>query len=171
MEEIIRARNDANIRMRDLRVATSEGKMPMALEFLRNAADAGKIVVFAKHHAVLNVLIREFKDEAVVVTGKVDVNDRQRAVDRFQSDPDCRVFIGQIDAAGVGLTLTASSHVVFLEFDWRPGMLEQAEDRTHRIGQRDSVTCSYLVIENSLDDVMLASVNKKRETLKDTLDA
>lgn len=170
IEAVTQARNAANARMRDLRVATSEGKMPMALEFIRNAADAEKVVVFAKHHAVLNVLIKEFGDRAVVVTGKTPGPDRMRAVDRFQGDEEARVFIGQIDAAGVGLTLTAASHVIFVEFDWRPGIMEQAEDRCHRIGQRDSVTCSYLVIEKSLDDVMLSSVNKKRSTLNETLD-
>lgn len=164
------AQNEANRKMRDLRLATSEGKMPMALEFLRNAADEEKLVIFAKHHAVLDVLIKEFGDAAVVVTGKTPVHERQRAVDRFQSDEGARVFIGQIDAAGVGLTLTAASHVVFVEFDWRPGIIEQAEDRCHRIGQIDSVTCSYLVIENSLDDVMLSSINNKRATLNETLD-
>jgi SWI/SNF-related matrix-associated actin-dependent regulator 1 of chromatin subfamily A len=170
-EDVMKARNEASARMRSLRVATSEGKMPMALEFLRNAADAEKIVVFAYHHQVLDALIKEFGERAVVVTGAVSVEDRQKAVDRFQNDPECRVFIGQIVAAGVGLTLTASSHVVFVEFDWRPGMLEQAEDRCHRIGQTDSVTCSYLVIENSLDDVQLSSVEKKRNTIASTLNA
>lgn len=170
VEDVLRARNEANSRMRGLRVATSEGKMPMALEFLRNAADAEKIVVFAKHHAVLDVLIREFGERAVAITGKTPVTERQRLVDRFQQDDECRVFVGQIDAAGVGLTLTSASHVVFVEFDWRPGILEQAEDRCHRIGQTDSVTCSYLVIENSYDDVMLSSINKKRSTLNETLD-
>lgn len=170
IDEVTRARNEANSKMRSLRIATSEGKMPMALEFLRNAADAEKIVVFAKHHAVLDVLIREFGERCVAITGKTPVAERQGLVDRFQTDEECRVFIGQIDAAGVGLTLTASSHVVFVEFDWRPGILDQAEDRCHRIGQTDSVTCSYLVIENSYDDVMLSSIHKKRSTLNETLD-
>ena len=170
LEVVQQAQNAANARMRDLRVATNSGKMPMALEFLKNAADMEKVVIFAKHHAVLNLLIKEFGEAAVVVTGKTPVHERQWAVDRFQNDDGARVFIGQIDAAGVGLTLTAASHVCFVEFDWRPGIIEQAEDRCHRIGQTDSVTCSYLVIENSLDDVMLSSVNKKRDTLNETLD-
>jgi len=106
----------------------------------------------------------------VWVDGKVSLPDRQRAVDRFQSDPTCRVFIGQIQAAGVGLTLTASSHVCFVEFDWRPGMLTQAEDRAHRIGQKNCVRVSYLIIEDSLDDVQLSSVSKKQITLSKTLD-
>jgi SWI/SNF-related matrix-associated actin-dependent regulator 1 of chromatin subfamily A len=164
------ARAEASARMRDLRIATTEGKMPMALEFLRSAACEEKIIVFAVHHLVLDLLSKEFGEAAVRVDGKVAIDDRQRAVDRFQSDPECRVFIGQIAAAGVGLTLTASSHVCFVEFDWRPGMLTQAEDRAHRIGQKNCVNVSYLVIEDSLDDVQLASVAKKQETLSRTLD-
>lgn len=164
------ARAEASARMRDLRIATTEGKMPMALEFLRNAAGEEKIIIFAVHHIVLDALKQEFGEAAVWVDGKVAIADRQAAVDRFQSDPECRVFIGQIQAAGVGLTLTASSHVCFVEFDWRPGMLTQAEDRAHRIGQKNCVRVSYLIIEDSLDDVQLSSVSKKQITLRKTLD-
>ena len=170
VEDVLLAKNAAQARMRDLRVATSAGKMPMALEFIKNAAAQEKVIVFAKHHAVLDVLVKEFGERAVCISGKTPTHERMALVDRFQSDPDCAAFIGQIDAAGVGLTLTAASHVIFVEYDWRPGVLEQASDRAHRIGQKDSVTCSYLVIEDSLDDVMLSSINKKRDTLHETLD-
>ena len=156
--------------MHDLRVATNEGKLPMEPDFLRTAAGEGKLVVFAVHHVILDAHKAEFGDGAVMVDGRVAVHDRQGAVDRFQADPDCRVFIGQIQAAGTGLTLTAASHVVFVEFDWRPGVLAQAEDRCHRIGQRDCVTVGYLVIEDSLDDLQLSVVEKKQETLTRTLD-
>lgn len=169
-EDVAKAKNAANAKMAELRKATSAGKMPMALEFIKNAADQEKVVVFAKHHAVLDVLVKEFGDKAVVITGKTPSHLRQHLVDKFQSDDSVTVFIGQIDAAGVGLTLTASSHVIFVEYDWRPGILQQAEDRCHRIGQKDSVTCSYLVIEKSLDDVMLSSINRKKDTLHETLD-
>lgn len=170
LEDVAKARNAAMARMRDLRVATTAGKMPMALEFIRNASEQEKVVVFGVHHDVLDRLAAEFKDRAVVITGKTPVHDRQALVDRFQNDPEVTVFIGQIIAAGVGLTLTASSHVIFVEYDWRPGVIAQASDRCHRIGQKNSVTCSYLVIEKSLDDVMLSSINKKRNTLNETLD-
>ena len=170
VEAVTLARNAANARMRDLRLATTAGKLPMALDFIRNAADAEKVVVFAVHHDVLDALQKEFKGRCVTITGKTPVGERQALVDRFQNDPEVAVFIGQIIAAGVGLTLTASSHVIFVEYDWRPGVIEQASDRCHRIGQQDSVTCSYLVIEKSLDDVMLSSVQKKKDTLHETLD-
>lgn len=170
LEAVMLAKNAAQARMRGLRLATTAGKLPMALEFIRNAADAEKVIVFAVHHDVLDALQKEFKDRCVVITGKTPVQERQALVDRFQTDPEVSVFIGQIIAAGVGLTLTASSHVIFVEYDWRPGVIEQASDRAHRIGQQDSVTCSYLVIEKSLDDVMLSSIQKKKDTLHETLD-
>ena len=168
-QEILVAQGKARARMHELRVSTNEGKLPMAIDFLHSAMADGKLVVFAVHHAIIDAIQKEFGAGAVVVDGRVPVTERQARVDRFQSDPECRLFIGQIQAAGVGLTLTAASHVVFVEFDWRPGMLTQAEDRCHRIGQRDCVTVSYLVIEESLDDMMLAVVSKKQETINQTL--
>lgn len=168
-EEVRHAENMANAKLHELRVATTKAKMPMVMEFLRDASNEGKVIVFAKHHIVLEQLEKEFKG-AAVIHGKVPVEGRQVIADRFQKDPECNVFIGQIQAAGVGLTLTASSHVIFVEFDWRPGLMQQAEDRAHRIGQRDSVLCSYLLVENSLDDVLMTSTEKKQETLRSTLD-
>lgn len=169
-EEVRAQQVAANLRMHDLRQATTLAKLPMCLEFIRDAAESEKVVVFAKHRAVLDQLVKMGGDAGVVVHGGVDARGRQEAVDRFQSDPECRFFFGNIQAAGVGLTLTAASHVIFVEFDWRPGMMQQAEDRCHRIGQKDSVTCSYLVVENSLDDLMLGSMEKRISTLDAVLD-
>ena len=107
---------------------------------------------------------------AVVITGDTSLPNRQAAVDRFQSDPDCRLFVGNIKAAGVGLTLTASSHVVFAELDWTPANLSQAEDRAHRIGQRDSVLVQHLVLEGSLDASMARMLIAKQEVIDGALD-
>ena len=105
------------------------------------------------------------------VDGRVTLEERQEAVDRFQNDPRCRVFIGQTTAAGVGITLTAASTVAFVESDWVPGKLTQAEDRAHRIGQNDSVSVYHLVFDKSLDARMLQLVLEKQSVQDAALDS
>jgi SWI/SNF-related matrix-associated actin-dependent regulator of chromatin subfamily A-like protein 1 len=100
-----------------LRHATAVAKAPKVIDHVRLALEddpSAKVVVFAHHHDVIDALhdgLAEFG--AVRLTGDTALEDRQAAVDRFQADPTCRVFVGSITAAGVGITLTASSHVVF----------------------------------------------------------
>jgi len=94
---------------------------------------------------------------------------RQEAVDRFQNDPDVRVFIGSITAAGVGITLTAATHVVFSELDWVPGNVSQAEDRCHRIGQLGSVTVQHIVLEGSIDEKLAQAIIRKQEIIEKAL--
>jgi SWI/SNF-related matrix-associated actin-dependent regulator of chromatin subfamily A-like protein 1 len=101
-----------------------------------------------------------------VLYGETSVSDRQAAVDRFQNDPNCRLFVGGIKAAGVGITLTAATHVVFAEQDWTPGWNQQAEDRAHRIGQRESVLIQYVVLDGSLD-AHIAQVNVDKAAIAD----
>ncbi|NIV33897.1 MAG: hypothetical protein GWN58_31945, partial [Anaerolineae bacterium] len=76
---------------------------------------------------------------AVMLYGGMTDQQKDNSVRRFQDDPSCPLFVGSIQAAGVGLTLTAASNVVFAELDWVPANLMQAEDRCHRMGQTDSV--------------------------------
>lgn len=169
-DDVLAATQAARGKLQELARETSAAKMPMALEFLSDSCEQGKVVVFAKHHVVLDEISKKFGDQAVRVDGKVSGERRQEAVDRFQTDPECRLFIGQIEAAGVGLTLTAASHVVFIEYDWRPGKIMQAEDRCDRIGQKSLVIVSRLVLEGSLDQIQLASLGRKEKTLAATLD-
>jgi len=91
-------------------------------------------------------------------------------VDRFQEDPSCRIFVGSITAAGFGLTLTASSHVVFAELDLVPAHMTQAEDRTHRIGQKNSVLVQHLVLQDSLDARMARTLIKKQRVIDQVTD-
>jgi SWI/SNF-related matrix-associated actin-dependent regulator 1 of chromatin subfamily A len=95
--------------------------------------------------------------------------DKQASIDTFGRDPSCRVFIGNIQAAGVGITLApASSHVVFAELSWAPADLSQCEDRLHRVGTVDSVLVQHLVLEGSLD-AMMAKVLLKKQGILDKI--
>jgi SWI/SNF-related matrix-associated actin-dependent regulator 1 of chromatin subfamily A len=149
---------------------TAVAKVPYVVEHLRGIIEQGrKVVCMAHHKDVVDAIMAEFPD-AVKVTGDVSMADRQSAVDRFQNDPLCLLFVGNIQAAGVGLTLTASSHVVFAELDWVPGNVTQAEDRCHRIGQTDSVLIEHLVLEGSMDARMATTLIAKQSVLTAALD-
>lgn len=147
---------------------TAIAKIPYVLEHLRNCS--GKVIVFAHHKAVIDALMADLGDAAVKITGDTEMHARQRAVDRFQTDPSCLFFVGNIKAAGVGLTLTASSHVVFAELTYTPSDIQQAEDRAHRIGQRNSVLVQHLVLEGSIDANMSRAIVEKMGVIEKALD-
>lgn len=157
--------------MARVRHDTAVAKIPYVVEHIKGIIDDGKKVgVYAHHHDVINGIAKAFPLESVSLTGETKQEDRQLAVDRFQSDPNCKIFIGSIQAAGVGITLTAASHAVFAELDWVPGNVTQAEDRHHRIGQRDSVLVQHLVLEGSLDAHMARMIVEKQSVADAALD-
>jgi len=154
-----------------LRHATALAKVPLVVEHVQNALEAtDKIVVFAHHRDVIAEIADAFDETAVTLTGEDQPEARQAAVDRFQTDPSCAVFVGSIRAAGLGLTLTASAHVVFAELDWVPANLTQAEDRTHRIGQQESVLVQHLVLQDSLDARMVRTLLAKQRVVDEALE-
>lgn len=154
-----------------LRQETALAKVPLVVSHVREALEATpKVVLFAHHRAVVTELAEAFGDEAVTLMGGQSLKTRQAAVDRFQEDESCRVFVGSIMAAGFGLTLTAASHVVFAELDWVPANLSQAEDRAHRIGQESSVLVQHLVLEDSLDARMVRTLIEKQRVVDGVVD-
>lgn len=154
-----------------LRQVTALAKVPLVVEHLRTILDdVQKVVVFAHHRAVIAELAAPFEEAAVTLTGGDGIEARQAAVDRFQEDDSCRVFVGSIMAAGLGLTLTAASHVVFAELAWVPAHLTQAEDRTHRIGQTGSVLVQHLVLQDSLDARMVGTLLGKQDLIDRVVD-
>ena len=92
------------------------------------------------------------------------------AVSSFLQDRRVRLFIGGIRSAGLGLTLTAASTVVFVELDWTPAAMKQAEDRLHRIGQKSSVLVQHLVIDGSIDARMARIIVEKQAVMDAALD-
>lgn len=146
-------------------------KIPAVLAHCDDVLEnVNKIVLFAHHHDVIDALAEHYGPAAVVLDGRTKVEDRQAAIDRFQKDPECRVFIGSIKAAGVGITLTAASHVIFAELSWVPADLTQAEDRCHRIGQNDNVTVQHLVVDGSLDAKLAGVLVMKQAIIDRALD-
>lgn len=148
-----------------------KGKLTQAIEWIEEFLNVeNKLVVFCTHKFVIDELMEVFKTRAVKIDGSVTLPDRQRSVDIFQHNPKVNLFIGNIKAAGVGITLTAASNVVFLEYPWAPGELNQAIDRVHRIGQKDSVNVYYLMAQNTIEEKIVNLLDKKRKILDAVLD-
>ena len=159
--------------MARVRAKIAELKAPYVIHHVTDLLDnVNKIVVFCWHRSLLNEILigmEKLGIETVSIHGGTKMSDRQEAVDRFQKG-SVRVFVGNMVAAGTGITLTASSNVVMAEMDWTPGNMAQAEDRTHRIGQPECVMIQYLIMENSLDSTMMNRVVDKQSNIDAALD-
>jgi SNF2 family DNA or RNA helicase len=127
------------VRIEALKQLAARGKIAAATEWITSFIESGeKLIVFAHHQEIQDELLVLFPS-AAVVRGGDDVLIRQANVDRFQTDANCRLIVCSLRAGGVGITLTAASNVCFLELGWTPAEHDQAEDRCHRIGQKESV--------------------------------
>ncbi|XP_078002956.1 DNA annealing helicase and endonuclease ZRANB3 isoform X2 [Phascolarctos cinereus] len=134
--------------------------------------DSLKFLVFAHHLSMLQACTEaavESKVRYIRIDGNVPSSERIYLVNQFQKDPDTRVAILSIQAAGQGLTFTAATHVIFAELYWDPGHIKQAEDRAHRIGQCSSVNIHYLIANGTLDTLMWGMLNRKAIVTGSTL--
>jgi len=155
-----------------IRHKTALKKLPYVIEIIENALESEeKIVVFGHHHDVINSIYEKFKGMAVKATGEENITERDRAVYEFQNNPNIRIFIGSIQAMGLGITLTTSSLAIFVEIEWRPADLVQAEDRLHRIGQEDVVHVQYVLVNDSIEAFMMEKISAKIEISKRLLDS
>lgn len=143
---------EALARINQLKELCTAGKLESCLDWIEDyLADGSKLVVFCTRTATLNRVYSEFKEWAVMIDGSVTGEQRDKAVTEFQNNPKIKLMVGNVIAAGVGLTLTASSTVCFLELPWSPSQVEQASDRCHRIGQTDTVNVYFLVGSDTID--------------------
>lgn len=129
-----------------------------------------KLIVFGIHKEILNAVYTKFKKVAVKIDGSVSLNNRQIAVDSFQNDPKIKLFVGNMEAAGVAITLTSSSNVAIIEYPWKPGILAQAIDRAHRIGQKNTVTVYKFIAANTIMEDIISTLAKKTEVINKILD-
>ena len=158
-EDIARVRHDIAL-----------AKVPYVIEHVLNAT--GPVIVFAHHRDVVEAIrsgLTGAGKRCVTLIGGQSDTSKDAAVTAFQSG-EADVFIGNFRAAGVGITLTASSHVIFAELDWVPAILSQAEDRAHRIGQTDSVLVQHIVLEGSLDQRLARAIVEKQRVADKALD-
>jgi len=124
-----------------------------------------KVIVFTNFTEPLMTLHEKYKKESVILNGTMKKEDRQKSVDNFQNDDKVKVFIGNIKAAGVGITLTAAEVVIFNDLSFVPSDMSQCEDRAFRIGQDKKVSCMYPIYDNTIERTIYELVNKKKSVI------
>lgn len=144
------------------------GVVDWANHFLEESGE--KLILFAIHRKMIEALDRRVQGGHVVVHGGIGAKARHAAVERFEQDPECKVLIGNLQAAGVGINATAASTVAFAELWWRPGDFTQGEDRAHRIGQSKVTWCYYLVARDTIEVRLAELIQTKQAVLSKVLD-
>lgn len=167
-------RAEAIVLLNTLRKLSGASKIDAAVAEAERLLAEGEQVFLAAHHIdVVSGLwsgLHKYGCEQVV--GGMSTVDKQAAVDRFQSGQS-RVLVGNIEAAGVGITLTSARHIIVVELPWNPAALQQVEDRLHRIGQTREVTSTILISEwksGSVDERLWNLIDKKAQTVNEILD-
>ncbi|EKX39033.1 hypothetical protein GUITHDRAFT_76774, partial [Guillardia theta CCMP2712] len=155
-------------------VDTGVAKLQAIQEYVADLIECGaKFLVFAHHMEILDGLedvVSKKKVQYIRIDGSTPSRERQLRVSSFQESSSVRVAILSVTAAGTGLTLTAANLVVFAELHWTPGILLQAEDRAHRIGQQSSVNVMYLVGQGTCDELIWDSISYKVKVIGRALD-
>ena len=139
-------------RITKLRVALHKAKHTACAERIKDVVASGqKVLVFTSYTEGITRHKKTLGDQAVTITGADNAKQRMAAMDAFQTDPKVTVALCNLIAGGVGLNLTAATHVIFQDLDWVPANHLQAEDRCYRIGQDKQVTVEYLLASGTLD--------------------
>ncbi|XP_050545725.1 SWI/SNF-related matrix-associated actin-dependent regulator of chromatin subfamily A-like protein 1 [Daktulosphaira vitifoliae] len=168
--------NDKSLRKMQVRGAlleyfnhTGDAKLPAICDYIINLLKEGKkFLVFAHHQKVMNgicKILEENQTYYIRIDGRTSSEERKSVCDQFQSEDKFRVAVLSITAANSGITLTAANLVVFAELFWNPGILTQAEDRAHRIGQSEAVTIQYLLAKGTADDHLWPLIQSKLNVL------
>jgi SWI/SNF-related matrix-associated actin-dependent regulator 1 of chromatin subfamily A len=140
----------------------ARGKLAAALAWIDDFLASGEpLVVFARHVEVQQTVLARFSG-ALHLLGSDSLPDREAAIAAFQDEHGPPLIVAATRVAAQGITLTRASNVAFLELEWTPAMHDQAEDRCHRIGQRDAVTAWYLLAAETIDETMARLIQSKR---------
>ena len=153
--------------MNALKLFAARGKLAAALAWIHDFCSSGeRLVVFAHHREIQRAVLGRFPS-ALHILGEDSHAARDAALRAFQGPdgPENQLVVCSIEVAGQGLTLTRSSNVVFLELDWTPAKHDQAEDRCHRIGQKDLVNASYILAAGTIDETISTLLERKRAVI------
>ena len=138
-----------------IRQIIAENKIKETCELVENIIEQGKkVIVFTNFTNTLNQIADHFGKKAVKLDGKMNKISRQNSVDQFQENDKVRVFVGNLKAAGVGITLTAAEAVIMNDLSFVPSDHSQAEDRAYRYGQKSNVSVFYPIFENSVEGII-----------------
>jgi len=160
------------VQMGYLKRLSAELKMKAVLQWIDDFFESsdGKLVLYCVHKNIIKQIHDKYKRISVVVDGSITGKKRKIAVRTFQGNKSIRLFIGNIKAAGVGITLTVANTLAFVEMDWTPGDHVQAEDRIHRIGQKKAAMIYYLIAKGTIEEDLCELIQKKQTVLSATLD-
>jgi len=149
----------------------AEQKIDSTIEFAENIIEEeGAIVIFTNYKSVIEALTDKFKDNCVVIDGSTPQQKRQEAVEMFQ-DGKVQVFIGNLQAAGVGITLTRAKSMIINDFDWVPATHIQAEDRIHRISQEQKTNIYYLYADGAeIEEHLVNTLESKLRAIESIID-
>lgn len=150
-----------------VRKVISNEKTKQTIEFAENILEQGKkVIVFTNFTESLQTIYQHFSKQAVYLDGSCSNSMRQQAVDEFQNNDKIRVFVGNLKAAGVGLTLTSAEVVIMNDLSFVPAEHSQAEDRAYRYGQKSNVLVYYPLFENTIEGAIYDILNKKKQIIK-----
>ena len=150
-----------------VRQVIAEEKIEDTIELAQNIIDQDKkVIIFTNFTDTLHKIHTHFGKQSVYLDGSCSNAQRQYAVDQFQTNDKIKVFVGNLKAAGVGITLTAAEAVIMNDLSFVPGDLSQAEDRAYRYGQKSTVSVYYPIFENTIEGVIYDMVNNKKHNIE-----
>ena len=149
-----------------VRKVIANEKVKQTIEFVENIIEQGKkVIIFTNFTDTLQLIHNHFGKESVYLDGSCNKIQRQFAVDQFQDNEKIKVFVGNLKAAGVGLTLTSAEVVIMNDLSFVPAEHAQAEDRAYRYGQKNNVLVYYPIFENTIEGVIYDILNKKKKVI------
>ena len=149
-----------------IRQIIADEKISQTIELAENIIEQGKkVIIFCNFTDSLNKICEHFGKSAVKVDGSMSKPNRQHSVDEFQDNEKIKVFVGNIKAAGVGLTLTAAEAVIMNDLSFVPSDHAQAEDRAYRYGQKNNVLVYYPIFENTIEGIIYDILNNKKQVI------